>query len=103
MWIFRDKYPDIDVFGSITIGSNVFIGMGSVILPGVTIGDNCVIGAGAVVTRDIPSGSVAAGVPAKVIKTTEQYYDSIKDSATHIRSLPIKQKRKILEKRFGLQ
>ena len=51
------------------IGSGVWIGSGSIILPGVTIGDNAVIGAGSVVTKDIPADSVAVGSPAKVIKS----------------------------------
>lgn len=51
------------------IGNDVWLGDRVIVLPGVHIGDGCVIGAGAVVTRDIPPYSVAAGVPAKVIKT----------------------------------
>lgn len=51
------------------IGKNCFIGIRSIICPGVHIGDQCVIGAGSVVTKDIPAHSVAAGVPAKVVKT----------------------------------
>ena len=50
------------------IGKNVYIGVGSIILPGVSIGDNSVIGAGAVVTKDIPACVVALGNPAKVTK-----------------------------------
>jgi acetyltransferase-like isoleucine patch superfamily enzyme len=50
------------------IGDCVFIGPNAIILAGVTIGDHCVIGAGAVVNRDIPAYSIAAGVPAKVIR-----------------------------------
>lgn len=52
----------------ITIGSNVWIGMGVQICPGVTIGDNAVIGAGSVVTKDIPAGMLAVGVPCKPVK-----------------------------------
>ncbi len=53
----------------VTIGHNVWIGGDVTILPGVTIGDNCTIGAGSVVTRDIPANSIAAGNPARVIRT----------------------------------
>lgn len=52
----------------ITVGSNVWIGMGVQVLPGVTIGDNAVIGAGSVVTKDIPAGALAYGVPCRPIK-----------------------------------
>ena len=55
----------------VNIGSDVWIGGNVVILPGVTVGDNVVIGAGAVVTKDIPSNSVAMGVPARVTKKIE--------------------------------
>ena len=50
------------------IGNRCWLCAGVTVCPGVTIGDDCVIGAGSVVTRDIPSGSFAAGVPARVIR-----------------------------------
>lgn len=59
--------------GRVTIGNNVFIGAESVVLPGVTIGDNVIIGANSTVSHDIPAGSVAAGSPARVICTLEEY------------------------------
>ena len=52
----------------IVLGKNVWVGSNATILQGVTIDDNAVIGAGAVVTGDIPANTVAAGVPAKVVK-----------------------------------
>jgi len=55
----------------IHIGRDVWIGRGSCILPGVTIGDGSVIGANSVLTRDIPPYSIAAGIPAKVIRKRE--------------------------------
>jgi acetyltransferase-like isoleucine patch superfamily enzyme len=52
----------------IHIGNNVWIGNNATILKGVTIGNGAIIAAGAVVTKDIPDGSLAAGIPAKVMK-----------------------------------
>ena len=52
----------------ITIGSDVWVGGGALILPGVTIGSRAVIGAGSVVTRDIPDGVLAAGNPCRVVR-----------------------------------
>lgn len=56
----------IGVAAPITIGNDVWIGGGCIILPGVTIGDGCTIGAGSVVTKSIPANSVAFGNPCKV-------------------------------------
>ena len=53
----------------ITIGDNVWLGGGVIVLPGVTIGENTVVGAGAVVSKDLPAGVVAVGNPARVIRS----------------------------------
>lgn len=50
----------------ISIGANVWIGGGAIILPGVRIGDDALVGAGAVVTRDVPPGATVVGNPARV-------------------------------------
>ncbi|PLR30945.1 hypothetical protein CYR23_16930 [Chimaeribacter arupi] len=52
---------------SVTIGDDVWIGAGAVILPGVRVGNGCVIASGAVVTKNVPDFSIVAGVPAKVV------------------------------------
>ena len=54
--------------GPIIIGEGCWIGQNVIVLPNVNIGDKCVIGANSVVTNDIPSYSIAVGMPAKVIK-----------------------------------
>lgn len=65
-------------FGSIEIGNNVFIGMRSVIMPGVQIGDNVIIAAGSIVTKDIGSGIIMGGNPAKGIGKTSDFYQKWK-------------------------
>lgn len=60
--------PSDDGCGATRIGNNVFVGVNAVILRNVTVGDNSVIAAGAVVTRDVPSATVVAGNPARVVK-----------------------------------
>lgn len=72
------RYLEMQYNIDVHIGSNVWIGAGSVILPGVSIGDNTVIGAGSVVTRDIPDNVVAVGNPCRVMRSIgdrdRQYY-----------------------------
>jgi len=51
------------------VGDNCVIGIGAIILPGIKIGDEVVVGAGAVVTKDVPSNTIVAGNPARIIKT----------------------------------
>ncbi|MBB5909952.1 sugar O-acetyltransferase [Actinoalloteichus hymeniacidonis] len=61
----RQKFESAE---PITIGDNVWLGGGAIVLAGVTIGDNTVVGAGAVVTKDLPANVVAVGNPAKVVR-----------------------------------
>jgi len=62
----RDK---LEAARPVTIGDNVWLGGGAIVLPGVSIGDDSVIGAGAVVTKDVPAGVVAVGNPARVVRS----------------------------------
>ena len=63
----------VSQIGRVSIGNNVFVGAGSIILQNVNIGDNVIIGAGSIVSKDIPSNSVAAGNPAKIICSIEEF------------------------------
>lgn len=102
IWTLRKMklLEDADYFGKIEIGDNVNIGINVIIMPGVTIGNNCVIGAGAVVTKSIPDNSVAAGIPAKVIETIEEYYDKKKIKCDYTKHMNSKEKRKYLYKKY---
>ena len=60
-------------YGKVKIGNNVHIGMNAMIVQPVTIGDDVIIAAGAVVTKDIPTGEIWGGIPAKFIKKVEGY------------------------------
>lgn len=60
--------------GRVKIGNNVSFGQNVMVLKGVSIGDNSFVGAGSIVTKDIPSNSIAVGIPCRVIMSLEDYY-----------------------------
>jgi len=64
----RRTSPGLEHDADVTIGRNVWIGMRAIVLKGATIGDGAVIAAGSVVTGDIPANTLAAGVPARVVR-----------------------------------
>ena len=94
LWVLRPQpeFEKLDKFGKITIGNNVFIGLRSIIMPGVTVGDNVVIGAGSLVTKSIPEGEVWAGVPAKKICTLDEYKGKVLKTADATKGLSAKEK-----------
>ncbi|GAA1106270.1 sugar O-acetyltransferase [Nocardiopsis composta] len=66
----RDK---LEAAEPITIGDNVWLGGGAIVLPGVTIGEDSVVGAGAVVTKDVPAGVVVVGNPARFLRSVREW------------------------------
>lgn len=90
----------MDNMAPIVVGNNVYIGMGTYIMPGVTIGNNVIIGANSVVTHDVPNDSVAVGCPAKKIKTVDEYYNKVVSSGRIYPTvgMSINEKRKYFEK-----
>ena len=99
--IFRDRVPDLEITKPIVVGNNVYIGEDTMILMGVHIGDNVVIGARSVVTKDIPNDSVAVGVPARVIKKTEEYFEKLQRESIHLGHLVGKEKDKALREYYS--
>lgn len=71
----RKDHPEFDVFGKVVIEDWAYIGSGSHIMPGVTIGEGALVAACSVVTKSVPPHTVVAGNPARVICTTEEYYE----------------------------
>jgi acetyltransferase-like isoleucine patch superfamily enzyme len=72
-WLLRDGKGRRHRYAPIEIGSDVFIGASSIILPGVSIGNRVIVGAGSIVNRSIPDNCVVAGVPAKFIRTYDEF------------------------------
>lgn len=100
-WDGHEGNPDLDIFGRIQVGNNVFIGVRSTIMPGVTIGDNVVIGAGSIVTKDIPSNTVACGVPARPIRTLEEYAEKAKKNGVPTKRMSAEEKKAFLLENFS--
>lgn len=75
--ILRKDHPTLEWTAPIEIGSDVYIGIRTIILPNVRIGNRCIIGAGSVVSRDVPDNSVFAGVPARFICSTDEYLEKL--------------------------
>ena len=71
-------------------------------LPGTRIGDNCVIGAGALVRGEIPSNSVAVGVPAKVVKSTDVYLQQCISRSLKTKGMTPSEKKAFMVKHFGI-
>jgi acetyltransferase-like isoleucine patch superfamily enzyme len=68
----------LDSVGKIDILDNVFVGHGTIIMPGVTIGPNAIVAAGSVVTKDVAPNTIVGGVPAKKIGTVDEYVERCK-------------------------
>mgnify|MGYP006371112019 FL=1 len=92
-----ERYKNGRNFGRIRIGSNSFVGKGSVIMPGVSIGSNCIIGSLSIVSSSVPDNTVYAGNPAKFIFTIDEYGDKLLLNTTQY-PLDLEADRKKLEK-----
>ena len=94
--LYRNLVPDLEITKPIKVGDDVYIGNDVIILPGVMIGNDVIIGAGSIVSKDIPDNSVAVGVPAKVIKTANEYLEKIKKESLHLGHLKGEEKDRAL-------
>ena len=99
--ILRKRNPSLEITKPIKVGSNVYFGIDSLVMPGVTIGDNVIIASRSVVTKNIPSNVVVAGTPARVIKSLDEYFDKIKSESLGIGHLTGEKKVAELKKIFS--
>lgn len=74
-WLIRDARGRRYIYRRLKIGSDCFIGAGAILMPGVEIGDRVIVAAGAVVTKSVPSGSIVAGVPARMIGRYDDFHE----------------------------
>jgi len=96
--LFRNEIPDLEITATINVGNNVYIGVRSIILPGVTIGNNCIIAAGSVVAKNVPDNTVFGGVPAKFIKSIDDYKMGVQQRSLKLGHLKGREKDKELKK-----
>ena len=91
---------ELDNFGEIVIGDNVFIGYNVIIMPGVRVGDNVVIGAGSIVTKNLPSNGVYGGNPARKLKDLDEYYKSKMANADFVKKIDKENKESYLINKY---
>lgn len=72
-WLMRDEKGRRYRYAPIQVGSDVFIGVDALIMPGVRIGNRVIVGSGSVVTKSVPDGSIVAGNPARIIGSYDDY------------------------------
>ena len=87
-WLIRDVDGNrFQRYAPIKIGDDVFIGVNTIIMPGVTVGSRVVIGAGSVVTRDVSDGVVVAGNPARIIRDFDSFEKQVRETCVNNREL----------------
>lgn len=101
--ILRKEVPDLELTEPISIGNNVYIGLNTTILAGTKIGDRCIIGACSLVKGEFPDNSVIAGVPARRIKSVDEYLEKAKKNSLHFGHLSAKEKEIELKKYFKVK
>lgn len=104
-WVFEDEVDGGGIFGKITLGNNVFIGINCIILSNTSIGDNCIVGAGSVVRGQFPENSVIAGNPAQIVSKTgvQRMLTKQNPDLLKTRNCTVAQKDKMVKEHFGIK
>lgn len=99
----RDQVPDLELTAPINIGNNVYLGIRSIIMPGVSIGNNVIIDDGSIVTKDFPDNTIAVRVPARVIKTLEDYLKKASANSLKLGHLKGEEKATMFKNHFSVK
>ena len=91
-----ETHPDFDFFGKVVIEDWAYIGAYAHIMPGVTIGRGALVAAGSIVTKSVPPHTVVGGNPARVICTTEEFYEKNKKYNAGTKKMSFEEKKKYL-------
>jgi acetyltransferase-like isoleucine patch superfamily enzyme len=98
--VVRDRWPGAYMYAPISIGRRAFIGAHAVLMPGVTVGDGAVVGVMSVVTKDVPAGTVVAGVPARPVRSVEEYAAASRGRWIDTGGMTASKKEELLRRRF---
>jgi len=101
--ILRKEVSDLEWTAPIFVGDDVYLGVNSLILPGVSIGNRCIVAAGAVVSNDVADNTVVGGVPARVITSVDHYLEKMKTKSLKLGHLCGAEKERCLKLHFGIK
>jgi acetyltransferase-like isoleucine patch superfamily enzyme len=103
IWLFEDTDPEMDLFGPIHVGDNVYFGLDCLVLPNSRIGSNCIIGAGTIVRGNVPDNSVVMGNPGRVVMKTTLVKPLMAHHRNRLdtRHLPPREKERAVRAHFG--
>jgi len=104
VWLLRGKRPEVQTFGTIRVGDDVYIGENCLILPGTEIGARSIIGAGSVVRGRIPENSLVTGNPAKIVGRASLFLEMLRENGNTMDTLALDYptRRALLRRHFGL-
>ncbi|HYW33576.1 MAG TPA: acyltransferase [Candidatus Bathyarchaeia archaeon] len=104
VWLMRRERPAVQTFGTITVGSDTFIGENCIILANTSIGAHCIVGAGSVLRGQIADNSLVVGNPAAVVGRASLVVELLKESKDTMDSLTLgyEERRDRLLRHFGL-
>jgi acetyltransferase-like isoleucine patch superfamily enzyme len=99
--ILRKETPDLELTAPITIGNDVYLGIETIVMPGVTINGRVIVGARSIITKDVEHNSIMVGIPARRIKSVDQYHEEIKLRSLKIGNLDRDSKERALRRIFN--